>query len=238
MGQLYEHLIVVRVNEIQTTAGRTSLITDHSVSTCTSTLSSSTSPPSHCPCLFFQLLPTMHTAQWLVALELPQYTTALMANGFDDDSTICTLTDDDLIQCGVDNLGHRRKMLVSIKQTIQARDQNHEQTKTVDASSSSSSSCSCSCRPNVCGYITIALIVVGVVVGITLLVKGVTTLCGGGEQSFDSCVQSRLLEEIFGGILLVVGLLCAVLIWCPCMHRVSIGVAERSSRVVAMPSHH
>ena len=136
--------------------------------------SSSTSPPSHCPCLFFQLLPTMHTAQWLVALELPQYTTALMANGFDDDSTICTLTDDDLIQCGVDNLGHRRKMLVSIKQTIQARDQNHEQTKTVDASSSSSSSCSCSCRPNVCGYITIALIVVGVVVGITLLVKGVT----------------------------------------------------------------
>ena len=162
-----------------------------------------------------------------------------MANGFDDDITICTLTEDDLIQYGVDNLGHRRKMLVSIKQTIQARDQNHEQTKTVGASSSSSSSsssCSCSCRPNVCGYITIALIVVGVVVGITLLVKGVTTLCGGGVQSFDSCVQSRLLEEIFAGILLVVGLLCVVLIWCPCMHRVSIGVAERNSRVVEASS--
>ena len=73
-------------------------------------------------------------------------------------------------------------------------------------------------------------------VGITLLVKGVTTVCGGGVQSFNSCVQSRLLQEVFGGILLVVGLLCAVLIWCPCMHRVSIGVAERSSRVVAASS--
>lgn len=39
----------------------------------------------------------MHTAEWLVALDLPQYAQALMANGFDDDSTICTLTDDDLI---------------------------------------------------------------------------------------------------------------------------------------------
>jgi hypothetical protein len=77
-----------------------------------------------------------------------------------------------------------------------------------------------------------------VIVGITLLVKGVTTLCGGSEQTFNSCVQSRLLEEIFGGILLVVGLLCAVLIWCPCMHRVSIGVAERNSRVVAVASRH
>ena len=81
-----------------------------------------------------------------------------------------------------------------------------------------------------------ALIVVDLVVGITLLVKGVTTLCGGDVQTFDSCVQSRLLEEIFGGILLVVSLLCAALMWCPCMHRVSIGVAERSSRVVTASS--
>ena len=180
----------------------------------------------------------MHTAEWLATLDLPQYTKALTSNGFDDDSTIRTLTDDDLIHCGVDNLGHRRKMLMSIQQDMQGRGQgDHEQTKTVNASSSSSSSsCSCSCRPNMCGCITIALIVIGVVVGITLLVKGVTTLCGGSIQSFDSCVQSRLLEEIFGGILLVMGLLCAVLIWCPCMHRVSIGVAESSSRVVAAAS--
>ena len=186
----------------------------------------------------------MHTAQWLIALDLPQYAHTLTANGFDDDSTICTLTDDDLIQCGVDNLGHRRKMLASIQQTIRARDQGRKQKRTVDAissslSSSSSSSCSCSCRPNLCGYITIALIVIGVVVGITLLVKGVMTLCSGDVQSFNSCVQSRLLEEIFGGILLVVGLLCAVLIWCPCMHRVSIGVTEEgNSRVVARVLRH
>jgi hypothetical protein len=52
----------------------------------------------------------------------PQYTQALMANGIDDDSTICTLSDGDLVHCGVDNLGHRRRMLTS--------DQGHEQDKT------------------------------------------------------------------------------------------------------------
>ena len=57
----------------------------------------------------------MHTAQWLITLDLSQYTHALTANGFDDDSTIRTLTETDLIQCGVDNLGHRRKMLTSIQ---------------------------------------------------------------------------------------------------------------------------
>ena len=176
----------------------------------------------------------MHTAQWLATLDLAQYTKALTSNGFDDDSTIRTLTDDDLIHCGVGNLGHRRKMLMSVQQTMQGQGQGYHEQNNTEASSSSS--CNCSCRPNACGCITIALTVIGVVVGITLLVKGVTTLCGGDVQSFDSCVQSRLLEEIFGGILLVVGLLCAVLIWCPCLHRVSIGVAESSSRVVAAAS--
>ena len=169
----------------------------------------------------------MHTAQWLIALNLPQYIQALTANGFEDDATIRTLTETDLVQCGVDNLGHRRKMLTS----IQALGGQHSKQPPGGSSTSTSSSCTCSCRPNLCGYITLALIINGLVVGVTLVVKGVTTLCGGDVQEFDSCVQSRLLQEIFGGILLVVGLLCAVLIWCPCMHRVSIGSAEHTIEV-------
>ena len=177
----------------------------------------------------------MHTVQWLINLNLPQYTQVLMANGFEDDTTIRTLTETDLIQCGIDNLGHRRKMLTSI-QALHKPPQKWPgdsvlSSSTSSTSTSSSSSCTSSCRPNLCGYITIALIIIGVVVGVTLLVKGVTTLCGGDVLEFDSCVQSRLLQEIFGGILLVVGLLCAVLIWCPCMHRVLIGTAEHSRAV-------
>ena len=112
-------------------------------------------------------------------------------------------------------------MLVSI--------QAMQQTKTIESfSSSSTSSCSCSCRPNCCGYLTIAMIIIGLIVGVVLLAEGVTTSCVGNIETVNSCVRSRLLEEVFGAILMVVGLVCAVVIWCPCMHRVAIGRVEQS----------
>ena len=58
----------------------------------------------------------MHSAQWLIALNLPQYTQALTANGFEDDATFRTLTETDLVQCGVDNLGHRRTSIQTLGQ--------------------------------------------------------------------------------------------------------------------------
>ena len=161
----------------------------------------------------------MHVAQWLTDLGLSQYVGALTANGFEDGVTIRTLTEGDLIQCGVDNLDHRRRMLMSV-QAMSAL----QQSKTIE----SSSSCSCSCKPNCCGYLTVAMIIVGLVVGVVLLALGVTTSCVGNVEAVNSCVRSRLLEEVFGCILMVVGLVCTVVIWCPCLHRIAIGRAERS----------
>ena len=127
----------------------------------------------------------------MTELGLPQYIGALTANGFEDDATIRTLTEPDLVQCGVDNLGHRRRMLVSI--------QAMQQTKTIESfsSSSSTSSCSCSCKPNCCGYLTIAMIIIGLIVGVVLLAEGVTTSCVGNIETVNSCVRSRLLEEVW-----------------------------------------
>jgi hypothetical protein len=75
------------------------------------------------------------------------------------------------------------------------------------------------------------MIIIGLVVGVVLLALGVTTSCKGNVEAVNSCVKSHLLEEVFGFILMVVGLVCVVVIWCPCLHRIAIGRAEQSRAV-------
>jgi hypothetical protein len=68
-------------------------------------------------------------------------------------------------------------------------------------------------------------------VGLVLFAEGVTAWCTGDVETVNSCVRSRLLEEVFGAILMVVALVCAVVIWCLCRHRVAIGRSEQSRAV-------
>ena len=119
----------------------------------------------------------MDTSQWLISLNLSQYIQVLRSNGFEDESTIRTLTDADLIHCGIDNLGHRRKMLTSLVALSSVQvDKAGGGVRTTTADTRASS-CSCSCKPNICGWITIALLLIGWLVGIILLAEGATTNC-------------------------------------------------------------